>query len=62
MNFADEKGNTALFYAVKRQYEPERIRMLLKYGADPDKKNKNGVSPRMLAKPKKQKDILNLFG
>lgn len=61
VNFADEKGNTALFYAVKREYDIEHIKLLLKFGADPDKKNKNGISPRMLAKPKKQKDILDLF-
>lgn len=55
VNFADEKGNTALFYAVKREYDAEHIKMLLKFGADPGKKNNDGISPKMLAKPNKQK-------
>jgi hypothetical protein len=60
-NLADEKGNTALFYAVKRKYDIERIQMLLKYGADPDKKNKDGISPRMLAKTKGPRKMPALF-
>ena len=36
-NFTDEKGNTALFYVVKRKWEPHWIKLLLKFGADMDR-------------------------
>jgi ankyrin repeat protein len=60
VNFADNKGNTALFYAVKRKYDSEQIEMLLKYGADANKKSKDGISPKMLA-ASNRKNILRLF-
>ena len=61
VNFADSKGNTALFYAVKRKFDEAQIRMLLKYGADPDQKNKEGMSPRMLAETKGPRKILAIL-
>jgi len=61
INFADEEGNTALFYAVKRKFEIEQIQMLLKYGADFNKENKAGISPKKLADANRQRKILGLF-
>lgn len=61
VNFADDKGNTALHIALKRDFEPAAIRMLLKYGADPDRKNNEGVSSKSMLRPKKHKDIAELF-
>jgi hypothetical protein len=61
VNFADSKGNTALFYAVKRKHKIEQLKLLLKYGADPDKENNDGISPRKLAELNRQKKILSLF-
>jgi ankyrin repeat protein len=61
VNFADSKGNTALFYAVKRKLKNEQIGMLLHFGADFDKKNKEGISPKKLAEVNRQKKILEMF-
>lgn len=48
VNAPDEKGNTALFYAVKmrQKYEEKDIELLLKYGADINKENNEGISPK----------------
>lgn len=61
VNATDNNGNTALFHAVKRKYAIEQIQLLLQYGADPDKENKAGISPRQLAEQNRQKKILSLF-
>jgi len=61
VNFADDKGNTALYYAVKRKLPIEQIQLLLKYGADLDIRNKEGISPKILAETNRQKKILSLF-
>lgn len=58
VNFADEKGNTALFYAVKRKYKIEQVKMLLQFGADYNKENNEGTSPKKLAELNKQRKIL----
>jgi hypothetical protein len=61
VNFADAKGNTALFYAVKKKLKTEQIELLLRFGADCDQKNNEGLSPRMLAENNRQKKILEMF-
>jgi len=61
VNATDNAGNTALLYAVKRKYPVEQIQLLLQYGADPNKENKAGISPRQLAEQNRQKKILGLF-
>jgi ankyrin repeat protein len=61
INFADSLGNTALFYAVKRKYNIEYISLLVQFGADFDKKNNDGISPKRLAELNSQKKILGLF-
>jgi len=61
VNFADSKGNTALFYAVKRKLKREQIELLLRFGGDFNQKNKEGVSPKDLAETNHQKNILKLF-
>jgi ankyrin repeat protein len=61
VNATDNDGNTALFYAVKRTYPVEQIQLLLQYGADPNKENKAGLSPKQLAEQNRQKKILSLF-
>jgi hypothetical protein len=60
-NFADPKGNTALYYAVKRKFDLDAIKLLLKFGADFNRENKSGVSPRMLAQEDRQRKVLKLF-
>lgn len=61
VNAADEKGNTALFYAVKRKYDIEQIKLLLRFGADFNQENKAGISPKTLAESNRQRNILKLF-
>lgn len=61
VNFADKDGNTALFYAVKRKYKLDQIRLLLKYGADFNIENKQGISARKLAEQNNQTGVLKLF-
>jgi hypothetical protein len=61
VNFADTEGNTALFYAVKRKYKIEHIKLLLRFGAGFDKENKDGISPKKLAGLNRQRKILGLF-
>ena len=62
VNRADFEGNASLHHAVMRRYNSPVIAMLLKYGADPDQKNKQGESPRTLALRKKMRATLSLFG
>lgn len=62
VNFADKKGNTALFYAVKRKYNTKQISLLLQHGADVNKPNNDAISPKQLATSNHQKKILALFG
>jgi ankyrin repeat protein len=57
----DAKGNTALFHAVKRRYDTERVRLLLKFGANPQFKNKEGTSARDLAEQSRRRKILSLL-
>jgi hypothetical protein len=61
VNFSDKKGNTALYYAVKRKLPDEPIKMLLKYRADINKENHEGISPKKLAETNRQRKILKLF-
>jgi ankyrin repeat protein len=61
VDFADHNGNTALFYSVKRKYDAAIIRLLVKHGADPDRPNNDGISPRKLASSYRDKTVSNLF-
>jgi ankyrin repeat protein len=54
-------GNTALYYAVKRKLKSERIEFLLRFGGDFNKKNNEGISPKMLAETNRERNILKLF-
>lgn len=61
VNFADAKGNTALYYAVKRKLKRDEIELLLRFGGDFNKKNNEGISPKELAEINRQRNILKLF-
>ena len=60
VNAADEKGNIALMIAVKRKDE-DAIGFLLDHGADPDRRNKDGISARNIAESKGLQRLLALF-
>ena len=50
MDVPDRHGNTALWRAVFNfQGESAALRVLLEAGADPERENAHGVSPRGLA-------------
>jgi ankyrin repeat protein len=55
---ADAKGNTALYYAVKRRYDVGLVQLLREFGADPDRRAGDGVSPRELATQNRQRKWL----
>ena len=57
VNAVDNSGNTALFYVAKRKYKIEYVELLLQFGADFDKENKEGISPKKLAELNRQKKI-----
>lgn len=61
VNAADPQGNTALFYAVKRKYKIEQIEMLLKFGADFNQENNEGLSAKKVAIINKQTKLLSFF-
>ena len=61
VNAADPKGNTALFYAVKKKYKIEQVEMLLQFGADFNLQNNEGLSAIKLATANKQKKLLSMF-
>jgi len=58
---ADNNGNTALFFAVKRKLKPEQINLLLRFGADINKENNHGISPKKLAEQNHRRNILKQF-
>jgi len=49
VDITDESNNTALHYAVANQ-QLNVVRLLLQYGANPQLPNRDGVSPKELAK------------
>lgn len=60
VDMVDDEGRSALHYACKFGYF-NKARALLEAGADQDLKDKDGVSPKDLAKSAKRRDVLQLF-
>ena len=56
----DMLGRTPLHYAAEMGYVPI-VRTLKQYGADPDKKDKEGISAMDLAKQRELKDVIALL-
>ena len=61
VNAADPKGNTALFYAIKKKYKIEQVKRLLQFDADFNLENNEGLSAIKLATVNKQRKLLSLF-
>ncbi|SEL53504.1 ankyrin repeat domain-containing protein [Parapedobacter koreensis] len=57
----DPEGNTALHIAVNRKFKLEHIALLLRFGANPHRENKAGISPRALAQSGNRKGVQALF-
>ncbi|ACO04374.1 2-5A-dependent ribonuclease (2-5A-dependent RNase)(Ribonuclease L) (RNase L) (Ribonuclease 4) [Persephonella marina EX-H1] len=60
INTTDERGGTALHWAVYYGHK-EIVKLLLMHGADPLIKDKNGITPYRLAEMKGKKEILKLL-
>lgn len=60
VNYQDEKGGTALHWAVFYGHK-EIINLLLMQGADPLIKDKNGITPIDVAKINGKKEILEIL-
>lgn len=59
VNFQNPRsGKTALHYGVEREFDPPLLKWLVKHGASPDIKDKEGVTPRLKASRKRDKRFL----
>lgn len=61
VNFQDGRGKTALHHGVEKEYDPSLLRWLVRHGASPDLKDRDGVSPRMRASRKRNKRFAAAF-
>jgi len=55
VNYQDTKGRTALHHGVEKEFDPALLRWLVKHGASPDVRDRDGVSPRLRASRKRDK-------
>ena len=61
INFQDNEGYAPLHYAVKGSHTLSQIQELLKYGADPTLKAKDGDSPVFLGRAKGKTKLVALL-
>ena len=57
VNLRNKEGKTALMYAFDRD-DPDKVRLLLEYGADRNIPNKEGITPLQEAKKSKRIEII----
>lgn len=57
----DSKGKTALYHGVEKEFDPVLLKWLVKHGASPDIKDRDGVSPRLKASRKRDRRVLAAF-
>ena len=53
VNFQDSKGKTALHHGVEKEYDPALLTWLVRHGASPDLKDRDGVSAALRASRKR---------
>ncbi len=53
VNFQDRKGRTALHLGLEREFDPKLLRWLVQHGATVEIEDKEGVSPRVKARRKR---------
>jgi len=58
VNYHDRKGRTALHHGVEKEFDPALLTWLVKHGASPDVRDRDGVSPRLRASRKRDKKFL----
>jgi ankyrin repeat protein len=62
VNYHDRKGKTALHHGVEKEFDPALLTWLVKHGASPDVRDRDGVSPRLRASRKRDKRFLAALG
>jgi ankyrin repeat protein len=61
VNFQDSKGVTALHLVLKKDSTPPHVAMLMRHGADPTIKSKDGKSPLDLVARRRDKTYLTIL-
>ena len=56
------EGKTALHYGVEKEFDPALLTWLVKHGASPDIKDREGVSARLRASRKRDKRFVAALG
>jgi ankyrin repeat protein len=57
VNYQDKKGKSALHHGVEKEFDPQLLRWLVQHGADPDINDNEGVSARLRASRKRDKQF-----
>jgi ankyrin repeat protein len=55
VNYQDRKGRTALHLGVEREYDPRLLRWLVRHGASPGIRDRDGITPQTRASRKRDK-------
>jgi ankyrin repeat protein len=61
VNAQDDGGNTSLHLVIRKKYDLEAVRLLLRYRADVNIKNNEGISLKAMAETNRQRKFLALF-
>ncbi|HUP34849.1 MAG TPA: hypothetical protein VNC82_05300 [Candidatus Limnocylindria bacterium] len=61
MNFQNSKGLTALHLVLKKKSDRRQVEMLLRHGADPTIKGRDGRSPLDLVRNRRDKTYPELL-
>lgn len=58
VNAQDKRGRTALHIGIEKEFDPELLKWLVKHGASPDIPDRDGVTARVKASRKRNKQFL----
>lgn len=58
VNVQDKRGRTALHIGIEKEYDPALLKWLVKHGASPDIRDRDGVTARQKASRKRNKAFL----
>jgi ankyrin repeat protein len=61
VNFQNRKGVTALYLVLKKNSAPRHVEMLVRHGADPTMRSKDGKSPLDLVAKRRDKTYFDLL-